>query len=89
MTRGGLAALFVLSVSLLSARADAASLELLVPASGASGALAVELSPDGLWFKACAAATCSARDGRRWEVPPQALARAGSGVLEVLTLAPA
>ena len=47
-----------------------------------------ELSPDGLWFNACSDATCSARDGRRWEVPPQVLARAGSGALEVLTLGP-
>jgi HEAT repeat protein len=77
-----------LGVLLLGTRAHAASLELLVPSSGAQRALAVELSPDGLWFNACSAATCSARDGRRWEVPPQALARAGSGSLEVLTLGP-
>lgn len=61
---------------------------LVVPPGSGQRALGVELASDGLWYRVCPDADCTARGGRRLELPPQALAAAGSGELQVLEPAP-
>lgn len=79
----------VLAAALLggAGRASAAPGELGIAPAGERQALGVALESDGLWLRACPAAPCPARGGRRLEVPAAALAGLGSGTLEVLELA--
>lgn len=53
------------------------------------GALAVELGSDGLWLRVCPEQSCSARGGRKLQVPENALsAPAALARLDVIELAP-
>lgn len=64
------------------------SQQLLIPAGDSQSALSVELAEDGLWYRSCADVECGARGGRRLDLPPQALAAASGGTLQVVELAP-
>lgn len=61
---------------------------IVVPPGLGQKALGVELATDGLWYRVCADADCPARGGRRIELPPQVVAAAASGSLQVLEPAP-
>lgn len=86
MARAWLGALLAAAVAAAPGRAQAAPLALTIPKSAERRALAVELSPDGVWVHACPDTPCEARAGRRLDVPASALARAASGTLEVVAL---
>jgi HEAT repeat protein len=83
-----LAAAFTLAWAAITTDASAAPRELQLPASAGQGALALELATDGLWLRGCASAPCSARSGRRLELPPAALASLGAAQLEAVELGP-
>lgn len=83
------AAVGALAWAAVAADASAAPRELVLPPAGARGALALELAPDGLWWRGCGSSgPCSARSGRRLELPPAALGALAAAELEAVELAP-
>lgn len=62
--------------------------QIVAPAGAGQRALGVELAHDGLAYRVCSNTPCSARGGHRLELPPEALAAATNGELQVIEIAP-